>query len=208
MEALRYHFSCVGQFWRERLRKTALVMVVVLLVSAFLGYFMCAANPEITNAVVEYFMQAMLESGVISETGTLSVVNLLLNNWMAILLCVVYGFLPFVFFPVIFLFSNAYMVGVMGAYYQINGLPLSVFFAGILPHGIFEFSALTLAVSMGFTICLTLVKKILRMTDTLPMKDLVSDVLRTLLMVVLPLLVCAAFIEVFLTPLVMNLFLP
>ena len=50
--------------------------------------------------VVGYFLSAMLDSGVISETGTLSLIDLLLNNWMAILLCVVYGFIPFLFLPV------------------------------------------------------------------------------------------------------------
>ena len=97
MDTLRYHASRVGQFWRERLGKATLAMAVVLLVSAVLGYALCASNPEVTNALMEYFMSVMLESGVVSETGMISVVDLLLNNWMAILLCVLYGFLPFFF---------------------------------------------------------------------------------------------------------------
>ena len=208
METLRYHYACIGQFWRERLRKTTLIMAVVLVVSGLLGYFMCAANPDVTNAVVEYFLSAMMESGVISETGAIFVVDLLLNNWMAILLCVVYGFIPFLFLPVLILFSNAYLVGVMGAYYHINQISLSVFFAGILPHGIFELSALSLAAAMGFTLCLTLVKKLLHTPGTPPIKELVSDILRTLLLVELPLLICAALVEVFITPQIMAWFLP
>lgn len=204
METLRYHCACIGQFWRERLRKTTLIMAVVLVVSGLLGYFMCAANPDVTNAVVEYFLSAMLDSGVISETGTLSLIDLLLNNWMAILMCVVYGFIPFLFLPVLILFSNAYLVGVMGAYYHINGIPMLVFFAGILPHGIFELPALVIAAAMGFILCLTLVKKLLHTPNTPPMKELASDTLRTLLLVVFPLLLCAAVVEAYITPLVIT----
>lgn len=205
MDTLRYHASRVGQFWRERLGKTTLAMAAVLLVSAVLGYALCASNPEVTNALMEYFMSVMLESGVVSETGMISVVDLLLNNWMAILLCVLYGFLPFFFFPVLILFSNAFLIGAMGAYYRINGMPLSVFLAGILPHGVFELPALAIAAAMGFTLCLTLAKKILRFPGTPPMKELTGDVLRTLLLVLFPLVLAAALIEAYVTPLIMEL---
>ena len=207
-EVLRYHFSCVREFWQRELKKRTFVMAVVLVASTLLGYFTCVSNPEVTNAVVEYFASVMAESGVVSETGAISVIDLLLNNWMAILLCVVYGFLPFVFFPVLVLCSNAYLIGVAGAYYRIHGFPMAAFFAGILPHGIFELTALVLAAAMGFTICLTVMKKVFRTPGTVPMKELVSDVLRTLLMVALPLLVCAALVEAFITPWFMALFLP
>ena len=100
------------------------------------------------------------------------------------------------------------LIGVAGAYYRIHGFPMAAFFAGILPHGIFELTALVLAAAMGFTICLTVMKKVFRTPGTVPMKELVSDVLRTLLMVALPLLVCAALVEAFITPWFMALFLP
>ena len=107
---------------------------------------------------------------------------------------------------VLILFSNAYLIGVMGAYYRINALSIPAFLAGILPHGVFELTALALGAAIGFTICLTLVKKILHTPGTPPMRELVSDGLRTLLLVVLPLLVCAAVVEAYLTPQIMELF--
>ena len=207
MESLRYHFSCVGDFWRTRLHKVFWVFLLVLVVSAAVGFLTCRANPDITNLVIDYFMSVMEESGVFDETGAVSVFSLLLNNWLAMLFCILYGFLPFLFLPVLILFSNAYLIGVMGAYYVINGVPVIAFFAGILPHGIFELPALVLAASMGFTLCLTLVKKILRAPNTPPMTELLSDILRTLLLVILPMLVAAAVIEAYVTPLVMSLFL-
>ena len=95
----------------------------------------------------------------------------------------------------------------MGAYYHINGMPLSVFLAGILPHGVFELPALAIAAALGFTLCLTLAKKILRAPGTPLMKDLASDVLRTLLLILFPLVLVAALMEAYVTPLVMGMFL-
>ena len=206
MEALEYHVSCIRDFWHRELKKRTVVMGIVLVLSALTGYFTCVSNPEVTNAVVEYFVAVMEQSGVVTAVGTLSAIDLLLNNWLAILLCVVYGFLPFLFLPVLILFSNAYLIGVMGAYYRINALSIPAFLAGILPHGVFELTALALGAAIGFTICLTLVKKILHTPGTPPMRELVSDGLRTLLLVVLPLLVCAAVVEAYLTPQIMELF--
>ena len=208
MDTLRYHFSCVADFWRGGLKKRTIVLGIVLAASALLGYFTCLSAPEVTNAVMEYFASVMAESGIVSETGTISALDLFLNNWIALLTCVAYGFFPFLFLPVFVIFSNAYLIGAMGAYYAINGLPASAFLAGILPHGFFELSALALAGAMGYTICLTLVKKISHAPNTPPMGELVSDVLRTLLMVALPLLLIAAAVEAFITPAVMSLFLP
>ena len=208
MDTLRYHLSCVADFWRGGLKKRTAVIGAVLVASALAGYFTCVSAPEVTNALVEYFMSLMLESGMVGEGGTISALDLLLNNWIALLTCVVYGFLPFLFLPVFVIFSNAYLIGAMGAYYTINGFPASAFLAGILPHGVFELSALALAGAMGFTICLTLVKKIVHAPGTPPMGELVSDVLRTMLLVALPLLLAAAVVEAFITPAVMSLFLP
>lgn len=207
MESLRYHFSCVGDFWRTRLHKVFWVFLLVLVVSAAVGFVTCRANPDITNLVIDYFMAAMEDAGLFDETGAISVFSLLLNNWIAMLFCILYGFIPFLFLPILILFSNSYLIGVMGAYYAINGLPATAFLAGILPHGIFELPALVLSASMGFTLCLTLVKKILHSPNTPPMAELLSDILRTLLLVILPMLVAAAIIEAYVTPLVMSLFL-
>ncbi len=206
MGGFQFQLTCVRDFWRQHLRKVFLVMLAVLLVSAAVGYLTCAAAPDATTAVIDYFMDAMLESGVVDETGAISPLGLLLNNWIAILFCVLYGFLPFLFLPVIILFSNAYLIGAMGAYYRINGISLRLFFAGIIPHGVLELPALAMASAMGYILCLTLVQKLLHRPDTPPMVELLSDVLRTLLIVVFPLLTGAAVIEAYVTPVVMRLF--
>ena len=208
MGVLHDHFSCVQEFWRKGLKKRAFAMAVVLVASALLGYFASVSNPEITDAVVEYFAAVMAESGAVSAAGTISAVDLLWNNWMAILLCVVYGFVPFLFLPILVLCSNAYLMGVVGAYYRIHSFPMPVFFAGILPHGIFELSALVLAAAMGLSLCSAVIKKLFRAPGAPPIKELVSDVLRTLLLIALPLLVCAALVEAYVTPWIMAYFLP
>ena len=201
-------FSPVLQAWRNGYEGEVRRSVIAFFVLIFLAFGVCLAVPEVRLGLSAYLQGFYQDMDLTDETGALSPLALFLNNLRACVVTMLYGLIPYVRMPALALGMNAVVLGGMAAVYAAADSTMLLFAAGLLPHGIFEFSALTLAVSMGFTICLTLVKKILRMTDTLPMKDLVSDVLRTLLMVVLPLLVCAAFIEVFLTPLVMNLFLP
>lgn len=202
-----FHFACIRQFWDERLHKTYRIMLIALVIAIAAGYATCISSPEITTTILDSFMEAVIDTGIIDETGAISPFGLLMNNWMAMLLCVVYGFLPFLFLPLLVLFSNSYLIGAMGAYYEIQGISMKAFLAGIIPHGIFELPALALAAAMGFILCITIIKKLLHSPGTPPMGELVSDILRTLLLAVFPLLVAAAAIEATVTPMVMEMFL-
>ena len=105
------------------------------------------------------------------------------------------------------LFSNAFLIGAMGAYYRINGMPLSVFLAGILPHGVFELPALVLASACGVYLCRNMGRLVVGGPGRVPMVELLCGLLRVLLLTVMPLTVAAAFIEAYVTPAVMAFFL-
>ena len=120
---------------------------------------------------------------------------------------ILYGFVPFLFLPVVSALSNAAVIGALAAYYRLNQLPMAVFFAGIVPHGIFEIPALVLAVTLGFLLCRNVARIILRSGRAVPMVDLLANILRTMLFVIFPLLLIAALIECYITPAIMSMFL-
>ena len=92
------------------------------------------------------------------------------------------------------------------AYFLNNGASLAVYFAGILPHGVFELSALLLAFAAGFLLCRRTTQYVRKNTKGM-MKPLLLNLLRMFLMHILPLLAAAAVVEVYVTPQVMALFL-
>lgn len=103
--------------------------------------------------------------------------------------------------------SNAIIIGLIGAVYQINGVGWIPFLVGILPHGVIEIPALILGVTLGVHICNKLVKKILKRSFKGELKQAIIGCLRIYLLWMIPLFFIAAFIETFITPILFNVFI-
>ena len=55
--------------------------------------------PAVPAQVLTLFSQQMADAGVVSESGSISVPALLWNNLRAMVLSVLYGFIPFIYLP-------------------------------------------------------------------------------------------------------------
>lgn len=55
--------------------------------------------PAVPAQVLALFSQQMADAGVVSESGSISVPALLWNNLRAMVLSVLYGFIPFIYLP-------------------------------------------------------------------------------------------------------------
>lgn len=207
MRALREHFSLLREFLRGGFLKTVRNCVIALVLAAGLGYLAAWNSPAVAEKTLETFQQMVQETGLIDDVGNLSVFALLMNNWRAMLLSAAYGFLPFLYLPLISLFSNGALLGLMAGYYRNQGLSLGLYAAGILPHGIFELSALVLSIACGIRLCRNLCYMVMRSPMAEPLVELLTDLLRVLLLLVMPLTVVAAFVECYVTPAIMGLFL-
>ena len=78
-----------------------------------------------------------------------------------IFLSMLYGLIPFLPLSALALGTNALMLGAFAAIYQQQGIGLGVYVLGVLPHGIFELSALILSCALGLLICRTGTERIL-----------------------------------------------
>lgn len=108
----------------------------------------------------------------------------------------------------LFIGNIALVGGVMGAAHLVGYSPLLAFGAGILPHGIFELSAIFLATAATLKVGAQLV-------TPQPDKGLgeilliaLADWFRVFIGVVLPFLAIAAVIEIYLTPVLIKLAFP
>ena len=205
--ALRDQLQGARSFIRRDLGRIPLVLAAVFLAACVVFYLTCVMNPDATALLLEALMGMFAQSGAMDGSGRLSFLGLLLNNWMAMLFCVLYGFVPFLFLPVMALLSNATVLGLLGATYTLSGIPASVFLAALLPHGIFELPALILAASMGTALCRNLIRIILKNGKAVPMVDFLTGLLQTMLLLIFPLVLVSALVELWITPLVVGLFL-
>ncbi len=108
----------------------------------------------------------------------------------------------------LFIVNMALLGGVMGAANLIGFSPLLTFFAGILPHGIFELTAVFLATAAMLKVGAQLVtpqgEKSLGEILLLSL----ADWFRVFIGIVLPLLALAAVIEIYITPVLIKLAFP
>ncbi len=206
-QELGEHISEMKLFFRTKLRFVPWIISAVFLFAAFAGFALYTAAPEQAEQLINYFTEVVDNAGVIDEDGGIHLFALMFNNWRAMVFCILYGCIPFIFLPVSAAISNAAIMGVLAGHYYHNGQSMALFFASILPHGIFEIPALILSISLGTVLCFYMVLFLFRHKKAVPMMDLMSNILRTLLLVIFPLVVISALLEAYVTPLIMQLFL-
>jgi len=207
MNAICEQYQLLGKFLCTSFRKCIVLCTVGLIAAAFFGALVALIFPETIENTLEYFSTMVEDAGIMNEDGSISVFALLFNNWWAMLISAAYGLIPFIFLPMLSLITNGLILGVFGMFYVQNGLGLLPYLAGILPHGILELPALVLSIACGVYLCLNMNRRILGSSKKIPMVELLGDLLRVILLLVAPMVVAAAFIECYVTPLIMGLFL-
>lgn len=139
---------------------------------------------------------------LITASGEILVWELFKNNLKAALLSYGLGFIPFLFLPALSLVTNSLILG--AAYVFTRPLMGAFsFVAALLPHGILEIPAFLLAVSLGLYFCGNLNKKILRRNHR-SLRELVKGHLLIFILLITPLLMVAAIIESYISPVIMN----
>ena len=207
MEFLKEQIQLLRSFLATDYRRTVLWCTLVMLAAAALGWMSSAADPQAADQVIGQFTAVIAESGVADEEGNLSPLGLLANNWQAVLFPVAMGFVPFLFLPLLTLASNGCLLGMMGLWVQQRGMSLTAYLAGILPHGIFEIPALVMSAACGVCLCRNMCRIVTGSRRAEPLAELLGDLLRVMLLLVLPMIAAAAVLEAYVTPVVRSFFL-
>ncbi|WAA12141.1 stage II sporulation protein M [Fervidibacillus halotolerans] len=188
--------------------KAFVTFLLVFIFSGVSSYFLLlnerSVIEELMGKVVDIFEEKnMLEPDITSGEIAL---KLFVNNFLASLFVFLSGFIP-IFIPAfLIIFLNGALIGVLFAYLKINGIALEpMLFAGILPHGIFEIPALVLAGALAFSISKGMYKKLTN--SEFRLRLLLKNTFITFLSVCVLLLVIAALIEAFLTPILIEQFM-
>ena len=207
MSWLREQAALLGKFLRGDFRRTLGWCALGMALGVLLGVVLGLSFPERAYQVLNAFMEQAEESGVVDTEGELSVFALLMNNWRAMLVSALYGLLPFLYLPLISLLTNGLLMGVMFGIYQANGLSILALLAGLVPHGIFEIPALLLSIACGVRLCKNMCLLVMNHPQKISFMALAEDLLRVLVLVIAPLTMAAAFVECYVTPVVMGWFM-
>ena len=147
---MKKHFRAIGDFWRVEYGRYVGMTAIAFLVLVVLAYIAGRLFPDIPVTVIGAFNEVVAGSGIVQEDGSFDVLALFGNNLRAMVLSILYGFIPFLYLPALSMGVNAAIIGMLAAMIDGQWLLLA---AGILPHGIFELPALFLSLAAGLCLC-------------------------------------------------------
>jgi Uncharacterized membrane protein len=203
--SIKEQYRLSGSFCRHRMLPVFLGTLGIAIGLSVLMTLLFEQHPAYSREILRAFSE---KAQSVMTDGGISWPKLLLNNIEASLVGVVLGFVPFLFLPALVLISNAAVIGAVLSLYSLKGSNVAaVLAAGVLPHGIFEITAVVLSMSMGIYLCYTICSLITgtnKGNKKAVMKKTVADIVRTFLCIVIPLLIAAALIETYVTPLILN----
>jgi stage II sporulation protein M len=166
-----------------------IIISLLFILSSLIGYMMpLKIQQEVTKDLDKVLSFAKDLSQI------MLLIFILLNNSVKALIAMLLG----VFFgivPAIFMIFNGYIIGLMISYLSL-GMSFGSITSRLIPHGIFEIPAFIIASGYGLWLGMKFYRK-LRYKE--PLKDSLIFALQKYFKIVLPLLLIAAFIEVFIT---------
>jgi len=213
--------------WRKHYRKYFKYAARALGVGFVAGFVYFMLSPGQEKKALEFVIRALKD---IDLQGTPLVLTLTLfyHNSRASVVAVAAGVVPFLFLPILDPLLNGGVLGLLVSVTKHQGLDVPrLVLTKILPHGVFELTAVLYATSLGLYLSAGMGKKAVaawrnkrgrRQGQPPPAPDLTNfletypertaeyesvarNVVRSFVLVVLPLLLIAAFIEGFITPL-------
>ncbi len=184
-EGLVYHFA---------------FMLAVFFLSAYLGYYSAKTNFVFAG---EQMKALAKEFSFVKTLSPLAIFLLIfINNSAKALISTTLGLFAGIF-PVCFVFINGYIVGLV---YCVKGEQIGYFRAllYLLPHGVIEIPAILLACSYGTWLGVRFIKRL--RGENVDVKADLKMAVKACIRNVIPMLLVAALIETFVTPLVVRIY--
>jgi len=187
------------QFLKKNILILFLVLCGVAILLTIVFYNIYSKNPA--DAVEEIRSYRMANANLFTESNTISFWGLFLNNMKAGTVYLILGFLaPLSIFVIIVITKS---LGAALVYSEIQrAIPVwRAVVLGILPHGIFEWTAVFLCIALGLYIGTCWLRK----KRTYSWKSLAKYTVVIYFSVIVPLIFIAAFVETFITTQLNNL---
>ncbi|HHY13835.1 MAG TPA: stage II sporulation protein M [Thermoanaerobacterales bacterium] len=194
-----------------RYRKYIIVTIIIFIISTIYGALRVGSiSPEEALSINEEFLQPIFTENpfndFIAKYFGSSIFWLILLRNISATAIVLYGSLISVGIIGIFaIISNGQLIGLaLNVLTTASKLPLyKIVLAGILPHGFIELPAFFLACSLGLYAGTNTIRTIFKKND-LTFLELIKRFTHILISIIIPLLIVAALIEAYITPIIFE----
>jgi stage II sporulation protein M len=198
--------------WRKHYRKYFKYAARALGAGFVVGFVYFMLRPDQEKKALEFVLRSLKDIKLQGSPLVLAL-TLFYHNTRASVVAVTAGVVPFLFLPILDPLLNGGVLGLLVSVTKHQGLDVPrLVLTKILPHGVFELTAVLYTTSLGLYLSAGMGKRALaawhqRRNGQQPQppaavepESLARTVFRSFLLVVLPLLLVAAFIEGFITP--------
>jgi len=189
------------------LRVPLLLIVALMVAGGVLGFEWTAANvPAMLGETSAEDMgriaeQLQMSAGVVSADLQFSFLTIFGHNMQAVMIMLFLGMFSFGVLGALVFVANMSVVGAALAFFQLFGFsPWTIFWAGLLPHGIFEFPAVMFASAAVLYLGAMLVTPDPTRTMGEVFIQALANWFKICVGLVLPMLAIAAAIETYITP--------
>ncbi|AKF94485.1 stage II sporulation protein M [Brevibacillus laterosporus] len=204
---LRDLYAQEWEHFRKDYKKGFWILTFVSLVIAVVFYMLIVKNPQTVKELLTTLAQAFEAKGIKSGgTPTNFFWSIFKNNTQATLLSVVIGIIPLIVLPAFSGIITISTISILLASVAIQNQPwIDILVYGILPHGIIEMIAIFLSGSVGIFLSLTVFRRLFsRNRHQYSVKNAILQSLKTYILVILPLVLLAALIEGYVTPILIH----
>ncbi|WP_340820692.1 stage II sporulation protein M [Methanolobus sp. WCC4] len=183
----------------NELKPFVLVSFILFLISSIAGYVYYAMDPSLSLESLGGLeeLAEMLEGLSAIEIMLFIFANNAIKMFFSILLGFILGIVPFGF-----LILNGFVLGIFAHYMTVENGALFVI-AGLTPHGIIEIPMLIISSAVGMKIGYTALQAL--RSEPVDLKEEIIKGIKFYLHWLFPLILLAAIIETFITPLIIYL---
>jgi stage II sporulation protein M len=210
--------------FRSRYGKIFILLAGLFLLAAVLSHTYFMQRPQLAEQKLLEIAQRLLEKIPMDKGRLVLFIAIVFNNATAAGLAVLAGLIPVLFLPALAVVINGAVMGILSAMLTLRGAHLgSVLIFGLAPHGFFEIPAFLYAAALGIRLTSWLTRFIsnelfgtgIQSPPAAAMTDsqgesfpvLLARTFRSWLLVVIPLLLIAALMEAFVTPVLIKTFI-
>jgi stage II sporulation protein M len=177
--------------------------VGIFLIGAIIAVMYYINDPEGSIRIVKEIAASMDKKGLDEDNSLLLAIKIFSNNVQVALLILFLGLIPLIPIGLLVCLSNGAILGIVAmVFYGLTHDPL-LLSASLLPHGMIELPIIFYTAAISMVITKKVTNAILNRKD--PVKITFKEMALTLFAVIIPLLMIAALIESFITPLFMGI---
>jgi len=179
------------------IRVYILLAVALFALTAIMGYFAAELNPAMAAS---WTKELEMLKWIMDQPPILIMIIIFLKNLLSCAMAILLG-LGLGLVPLLVVTSNGFLLGIV-SYGAIQKAGVLYLLAGILPHGIIELPTVLLSIAIGFRLGHLLIFALLGEEADLSGETRMA--VHFLLRWIMPLLLVAAAIETFITPIAIS----